>query len=141
MGDNVLVPMDGSEFALRALERAIAEAKSRGATIHLLRVIPPIDDYGMVPAYITREHRQLMVQRANDVLAEALRRVRRARVPCETHVLWGEIAPTIVRAARRLKCGSIVMGTRGRGATTMLLVGSVANKVVHLAKVPVTLVK
>ena len=141
MKPNLLVPMDGSPFSRHALEHALAEAKRRGGVVHVLRVVPPIDDYGMVPAYITREHRRMMAQTARASLDPALARARAARVACEAHVVWGEVAATIVRAARRLKCGAIVMGTHGRGAAGSLVMGSVATKVVHLAKVPVTLVK
>ena len=56
-------------------------------------------------------------------------------------MLFGEAGETLADAARRLKCGSIVMGTRGQGAVGNLVLGSVATRVVHLAKVPVTLVK
>ena len=128
MNANLLVPMDGSLFSRHALDHALAQAKRRGGAVHVLRIVPPIDDYGMVPAYITGEHRRMMAESAREALDPALARARAARVPCEAHVLWGEIAPTIVRAARRFKCAGIVMG-------------SVATKVVHLAKVPVTLVK
>lgn len=142
MSPNVLVPFDGSRNALRALEHAIGEARDRRSRIHLLNVELPLDDYGMVKAYLTpREHRQATGERARTVLAPALARLKAARVPHESHVVWGEPAEAIVRTARRLKCPAIVMGTRGMGAAGNLLMGSVANKVVHLAKVPVTLVK
>lgn len=47
----------------------------------------------------------------------------------------------IARAARRLKCESIVMGTRGMGTIGNLFLGSVATRVIHLARIPVTLIK
>jgi nucleotide-binding universal stress UspA family protein len=141
MNASLLVPMDGSPFSRRALDHALSEAKRCGGSVHVLRVVPPIDDYGMVPAYITKEHRREMAERAREALDPALARARAAGVACEPHVLQGEIAPTIVRAARRLKCGGIVMGTHGRGTAACLVLGSVATKVVHLAKLPVTLVK
>ena len=53
----------------------------------------------------------------------------------------GPAAPAILAEARRRKPEAIVMGTRGEGAVGNLMLGSVATKVVHLAKVPVTLVK
>jgi nucleotide-binding universal stress UspA family protein len=80
-------------------------------------------------------------QRAAALLATAAAHLERERVPHETHVAWGEAAACIARAARRLKCGSIVMGTRGMGAFGNLLLGSTATKLVHLSSVPVTLVK
>ena len=53
----------------------------------------------------------------------------------------GEPATEIVRVAQEKGVDQIVMGTHGRGAVGSLLMGSVAQRVMHLAKVPVVLVK
>jgi nucleotide-binding universal stress UspA family protein len=138
----ILVPIDGSACALRALDHAIDQARVAPAEIHLLNVEAPLDHYGMVPAYLSkRAHREATSRRAKSLLAPAVDRVEAARIPFAVHVAWGEPGEAIVAAARRQRCGRIVMGTRGMGATRNLLLGSVANKVVHGAKVPVTLVK
>ena len=47
----------------------------------------------------------------------------------------------IADSAEREGCDAIVMGTRGMGSIGSLMLGSVATKVVHLTKLPVTLVK
>jgi nucleotide-binding universal stress UspA family protein len=47
----------------------------------------------------------------------------------------------IAEVGRQENCDAIVMGTRGMGAVSGLVLGSVATKVIHLADVPVTLVK
>jgi nucleotide-binding universal stress UspA family protein len=57
------------------------------------------------------------------------------------HVLIGEPALKIDRVARSERVDAIIMGTRGMGALGNLALGSTATKVVHLAEVPVTLVK
>jgi nucleotide-binding universal stress UspA family protein len=138
----ILVPVDGSKDALRALDYAVKQARRLKAAVHVLNVQPPPESYGVVPAYLSgREHRALALQHAQSILAQAAGRLRGARVECSTHVAHGEIAPAIVRAARRLGCDSIVMGTRGRGAIGNFLLGSIATKVIHLARIPVTLVK
>jgi nucleotide-binding universal stress UspA family protein len=49
----------------------------------------------------------------------------------------GHVAKTIVEAARDHQAGVIVLGSRGRGDLTALLLGSVADKVIHLADRPV----
>ena len=138
---NVLVPIDGSRDALRALDHAIASTRP-DATIHVLNVELLLDEYGMVPAYLSKErHRQLTAERARQVVAPAVARLKRARRKHEAHIVWGDPAEAIVRNARRLKCAGIVMGTRGMGLLGTVVLGSVAFKVVHLAKIPVTLVK
>jgi nucleotide-binding universal stress UspA family protein len=138
----ILVPFDGSASARRALEHAIGLAKSDPSTVHVINVELPLDEYGMVPAYLPeKKHHRLTAQRAAALLAPAAARLEKEGVAHETHVAWGEAAACIARAAKRLKCGSIVMGTRGMGAVGNLLFGSTATKLVRLSPVPVTLVK
>ena len=64
-----------------------------------------------------------------------------AGISHDAHVEIGQPAQTISDFATRYHCGMIVIGTRGHGAIDSMVVGSVANKVVHLSKVPVLLVK
>lgn len=138
----LLVPVDGSENSFRALDYAVSQSRYCPVTLHLLNVEPPLDDYGMVRAHLSRQqHSRLMRERAKAILKRAATRVRSPRVACRTHVVVGDVAATIAGAARRYRCESIVMGTRGMGRLANLLLGSVASKVVHLARMPVTLVK
>jgi nucleotide-binding universal stress UspA family protein len=96
----------------------------------------------MIPAYLSKgKHRELMRVRGQAALAPAIAKLKRAGVRHVTHGVYGDTADMIVRAARRLRCDSIVMGTRGMGAVGSLFIGSVANRVIHLATTPVTLVK
>lgn len=138
----LLVPVDGSKNSLRALKYAAAQSRHCPVTLHIVNVEPPLDDYGMVRAYISRrQYEMVAMARAGRILARATGRVPRARVRCSTHAVIGNTPAVIADLARRLKCDSIVMGTRGMTALGNLVLGSVASKVVHLASVPVTLVK
>jgi nucleotide-binding universal stress UspA family protein len=137
----LLVPVDGSKCSLRALKYAAAQSRYGPVILHLLNTRPPRDDYGMVGAHMTaQQHRKAAMASAQETLKRAAAAVA-PRVRSRTHAVIGDAATTIVGAARRLGCESIVMGTHGRGALGILLLGSVATKVVHLANVPVTLVK
>jgi nucleotide-binding universal stress UspA family protein len=53
----------------------------------------------------------------------------------------GSPAETIAKVAREQGCDGIVMGTRGLGAVSSVLLGSVSSRVLHLSDLPVTLVK
>ena len=64
-----------------------------------------------------------------------------ASVACAPLVRIGSAATEIIAYAVEHDCDAIVMGTRGMSAIGSLVMGSVAQKVVHLAPVPVTLVK
>jgi nucleotide-binding universal stress UspA family protein len=57
------------------------------------------------------------------------------------HVSVGPVGETIAAYAKEKHCSHIVMGTRGLGAVSGMVLGSVATKVIHLTDVPVTLVK
>jgi len=134
--------VDGSKNALRAVAYAIKQAKRARNEVHLLNVQPLLENYGTVPAYLSKQkHHALTTQHGKAILKPAAERLERAGVAHSIHVVHGDTAPTIARTARRLKCDSIVMGTRGLGAVGNLLLGSVATKVIHLTKIPVTLVK
>ena len=138
----ILVPVDGSSNSLRAVAYAASQSQYGPVTVHLLHVEPQRDDYGMVRVYVSKQQYSRMTKaRAGRILARAAKPLRAAKVPCRAHAAVGEVAPMIVATARRLKCESIVMGTRGMGSLASLFLGSVATKVVHLARVPVTLVK
>lgn len=138
----ILVPVDGSKSALRATDHAIAQAKRFRAQVHLLNVQLLPDTFRTVREYLAvAPNREHTTKRAEAILKPALARLRRARVPHHAHIIYGDVAPAIVRAASRLKCDSIIMGTRGLGAVGSLLLGSIASKVIHFAKTPVTLIK
>ncbi len=112
----ILVPFDGSNNSMRAVDYAIAQYEHGPVTIHILNVEPPLDDYGMVRSYLSRQqHTKAMKARADGILRRAVRRVGAARVHCKTHAAIGDVAATIAAMARRLRCESIVMGTRGMG--------------------------
>ena len=138
----ILVPIDGSKTALRAIGHAITQAKRIRAHVHLLNVQLLPDIYRTEHEYLAVAlNRQLTTRRAEAILKPAVARLQRAHVPHTVHIVYGDIAPSIARAVRRLKCDSIVMGTRGLGPIGGLLLGSVATKVIHLVKTPITLVK
>ena len=138
----ILVPVDGSQAALRALKHAAAIAAHGKGEVQLLNVQPILPMYGMVRAYMrVPQYKAARATLARQALAGAERLLARAKIKHRAHVMYGEPGETIADAARELKCRMIVMGTRGQGAVGNLLLGSVATKVIHLAKVPVTLVK
>jgi nucleotide-binding universal stress UspA family protein len=141
--NRLLVPFDGSGGAQRALRHAIALAKAAGNTsLHLLHVHEEPRIYGEIAVYVpARKMKALQRRHCEAILAQAERAVRRAGVAYAAEALTGPVAPTIARRARRLGCAAIVMGTKGMTAIGNLVMGSIATKVVHLSRIPVTLVR
>lgn len=133
----LIVPMDGSDCALRALKFACSRFLQGGYTsLIVLHVQPPLPSSRFVTPGMIREYHEHASQEA---LAKAVRMARKLRVPAVFSTALALPAVAIVGAAR--KGDEIVMGTRGMGAVAGLVMGSVAQKVVNLASVPVTLLK
>jgi nucleotide-binding universal stress UspA family protein len=139
----LLVPYDGSQSAERALRHALELAAALDkAELHLVHVHESVLSYGRAAAYIPAGELEAdMHKKSEALLKPALERVAAAGVPHRSAVLHGAPAQAIVGYAEDHGCDGIVMGTQGTGAISTLLLGSVATKVMHLAKVPVTLVK
>jgi len=139
----LLVPVDGSENSMRALRHAISRAKTNGAiSIHVVSAHEEPIVFGEVAVYVSKEKiDELQRKQSEGVLEPVMRELAAAGVPHTKEILVGPIAQTIAKRADELGCDGIVMGTRGMSAMGGLLLGSVAMKVVHAAKVPVTLVK
>jgi nucleotide-binding universal stress UspA family protein len=87
------------------------------------------------------EAKELHRKHGEDILRPFIETAKRARVTFSSQVLIGDIPQSIVSCAETLGCDGIVMGTRGMGSILNLIAGSVATKVIHLTKLPVTLVK
>jgi nucleotide-binding universal stress UspA family protein len=142
MTQTLLVPIDGSEHALRALDWLIAHVPQWKDTprIHLLTVQPSL--HGDIsrfvnPAQIQDYHRE----EGERHLAPAIARMQAAGLEPLMHVRVGESAEVIQAFASEHACDQIIIGTRGHSGLTGLLLGSVATKLAHLSSVPVTLVR
>lgn len=140
----ILVPADGSAPSNRAVAQAISLACDKhDAEIILVNVQSPetLDVSDISAVMSLAADRELAARRSRKALRKAIGLCRRAQVKFETRAELGPVAETIDRLARRLHADQIVMGSRGLGAVGRLVLGSVATKVVHLARIPVTLVK
>lgn len=139
----VLLPVDGSESAVRATRKLIETAGwcKEQPKIDLLAVHLPVPRFPNMGAVVSEE----MIERyyADECaarLAPSKAILDKAGVQYSTHALVGPIAETIVDQAG--KCGSnvIYMGTRGMTALSNMVLGSVATRVLHLAQIPVVLI-
>jgi len=140
----ILVPVDGSAPANRAVAYAAALARDQADALVILVNVqsPETLDVSDVTAVISREaDRKEAAAQSRKALRKAIAICRQAPIACETHAALGPIAETIDRLARQLDADQIVMGTRGMRGLRRLFVGSVATKVAQLARIPVTLIK
>lgn len=136
---NILVPMDGSPGALRALKHAASRRNRDGLThVVVLNVQSALPASRHVSRRMIAEYQ---AARAESELKAARAFIAARKLDAECYLRTGEVASTIVAVARETGCGEIVMGSRGLGRVAGLVLGSVATKVIHLSPVPVTLVK
>lgn len=139
----ILIPVDGSENALRAV-RHVLDTRQWYATpvaAHLINVQLPVAS-GAVKMFISKDQLQEYYEEEGKAALQAAKDlVHSAGIECHARVGIGDIASTIASFASSEGCDLIVMGTRGMGAVGNIVLGSVATKVIHLAKLPVQLVR
>lgn len=138
----VLLPVDGSKHAFEAALFLIDLNKPLNGQleVHVLNVEPhpiPWQTHGMEPEAI-QEH---LVARAHIAVNPVLGALQEAGITHQCHIKQGNTAEIIVASAEEIGCDTIAMGTRGLGSVASLTLGSVTNKVLHLAKVPVICIK
>jgi nucleotide-binding universal stress UspA family protein len=137
----VLVPVDGSPASLRALDFAIEMmGQNPDASLVLLNV-QHISAMELTGAEMGSDWQEAASQASAKALKEAIGKAEAAGINFKSIVRTGQTAEAIAQAAHDEGVGHIVMGTRGLGSIQGLLLGSVAMKVIHLAEVPITLLK
>ncbi len=139
MFERILLAADGSSHAKRAQEYARDLALRDDATVIVVYAFPS------VPMHLGEPMKEDLIARHVDVgrriAAEAADALRDAGVDVITEVLQGPPADAILRVAQGRDVDLIVMGTRGHGELTSLLVGSVSHRVLAHSAVPVLVLK
>lgn len=139
MFEKMLVATDGSADAAEALKYAGDLAMRDDAQVVVVHA------FESVPSYLGEPMRdQIMerhVSRARDLASEATQVLQSRGVSTEVEVLEGPPADAILRVADTRGVDLIVMGSRGRGAMTSLLLGSVSHRVLAHAHAPVLIVR
>ena len=142
MGEHILVPYDGSPLSQRALERAIT--KHPDDRVSVLYVIDPMlavyeAEAEGLPAASTWHDR--MTERADEICADAIERAGEHDCTITTATEIGRPARTIVAYAEEHGIDHIIMGSHGREGVSRLVLGSVAERVMRHAPIPVTVVR
>jgi nucleotide-binding universal stress UspA family protein len=141
----LLVPLDGSADSGLALTPAIAVAKATGATLVLARVTTPMPapiidpTVGIVPPIPLLTDEEAEKETAAYLTAQA-DRLRSTGLTVEWVTRTGEAARTLVALAHEADVDIVVMATQALHGAARLMLGSVADEVVHHAERPVLLV-
>lgn len=136
--ENLLVATDGSEGATRAAQHGLSLAAALGAAVHLLSVVDD-DSLGLDVRSVTGSENERAASDAVDDLADEADA--RGVTDVVRHVEHGSPVETILECVEEYDVDAVVMGTTGRRGTDRILLGSVAEKTVRAAPVPVITVR
>lgn len=145
MFQHILVPVDGSETSMKAVAKAAGLAKVFGSAVTVLYVIDPYPFTGVGAdfAYGQSQYLSAATAEANAALDVAKQAITEAGV-ATVHTLVGEghaVHDGIVRALQTCGGDLIVMGSHGRRGLEKLVLGSVTQRVLGVAHVPVLVVR
>ena len=141
MYKRVLIPLDGSASAEQALPHAIAQARHFQAELILLRVVEPFPHARGLSLGDLRRIEQQASTWANEYLERFALDVRQQGIPVQAVIIGGRPHVEIPQYAETNQVDLIVMSTRGQSGLSRWLMGSVADRVVRGATVPVLLVR
>jgi nucleotide-binding universal stress UspA family protein/predicted transcriptional regulator len=143
----LLVPLDGSEFGEAALPLAESLARARGLELVLARIVP-WPSYlmsGGSSDYLAPDLYEQLISgeqdTANDYLATVSQRLVGQGLSVETVMRQGTAAENLLDLADELGVFAVAMATHGRGGMKRLVLGSVAEQLIHQATVPILLVR
>ena len=140
MFKKILLATDGSLDAEEALKYARDLALCDNAQVIVVHAVPP------VPGYLGEPGREQFIShnvaQGEQVADHAAEKLRKAGVDdVVVEVLEGPPADAVLRVAETRQCDLVVMGSRGHGELTSLLLGSVSHRVLAHAHVPVLVVR
>jgi nucleotide-binding universal stress UspA family protein len=151
---DILVAVDGSPHAERALEEAIELARSTGASLTLVTVAPELSEWSLegaglpppvnpaagvpLPADLAQQREQVIRQH-HRILDRAKTRVPEG-VKASAVLLEGRVGEAIIERIRAAGHDLVAMGSRGRGELRSMVLGSVSHEVLHESPVPVLIV-
>jgi nucleotide-binding universal stress UspA family protein len=141
MYKRILVPLDGSKLAEQALPHAVVQAEQSGADIVLLRVLGPLPEPIMARRKSVRSAEAASARLAEDYLESVAAGLREQGLATQTTIMEGKPYVEIIRFAEEHQIDLIVMSTRGYSGLSRWLLGSVADRVVRGATVPLLLVQ
>ena len=141
MLSKILVPVDGSDNSLRALDYAIFLAKSTGAGVTAMHVIesPPtiyIESQKLLDDIMAKYRTE-----SGKILDKCKQNAEKSGVKIETVIAEGDAASNITGYTEKEAFDLIVIGSRGLGKFKEMVLGSVSNKVLHHSKASVLIVK
>lgn len=141
MYKKILIPLDGSELAKKALDHAEKLAKAFDAEMILFQIVPLLPIYGapelVTPFVLDEKQREAAERYLTNLVEELKKKGFNATAEVKTGM---QVAAEIIDFAKERGVDLIVMSTHGHSGITRWVLGSVAHKVLTRAETPVLLV-
>ena len=140
----ILLPIDRSELSQQSFSYAkkIAEnIKSKLVIIYVVDLLSYSPSYNSIEAARFIPDKDFLERETNEILEKAKAYFDGSGVEVETKILWGSPSDKIIDYAEDENFDFIIMNTQGMSASKRFVIGSVANKVVKHATVPVMIVR
>jgi nucleotide-binding universal stress UspA family protein len=146
MFQHILLPLDGSEIAEQALPPALKLAAQFDAQITLLRVVQPpyVATHISGSAYgeVIGSLRRIAYEEGIGYLKDQQIKMREQGCQARIHLVEGDdVAGIILNLIQTLEIDTVVMSTHGRGGISRWVYGSVADKLLRAANVPILLIR
>jgi len=140
----ILLAVDGSKYSLDAVDNMIEHADwyREKPAVELLTVHLPVPKLPRMNLVVGKNQIERYYREEGEAMqAGAKKKLDAAGIRYNASIQVGPIAETIVAHAKKARCDLIFIGTHGRSAAANMLLGSIATKVLHIAAVPVLLVR
>ena len=134
----ILVCLDGSNNANRALSHACEFAKNYDSTLFLIYVV---DKSIGLDFFDRSEYLKLLREYGKKVLEKAQNIAQKNTLKAKPVLKEGNVSKEILQFSKNEQINLIVVGSKGLGATLRFLLGSVSNKIANQAPCPVLIIK
>ena len=139
MFENILVAVDGSKHSDAAFDVALDIAQKYGSQLFVLHVFQGGTGGGTLVSSTDEDDNRSIGQQVLDSYEETAKE--RGLQNVEMLLQEGDAAKRIMETANEIKCGLLILGSRGKGGFKDLLLGSVSHKVTSHADCPVLIAK
>lgn len=147
MYTHIMVPLDGSELAECVLPQVVSIATGCGVPkVSLVRAVPPLKIYssefeGTIAIAEMQKIEDQSIASARQYLEKKAQELRKDGINPQISVMFGNVLDALTDFAEKNKVDLIVIATHGRSGISRFVWGSVADRILRTAKVPVLMVR
>lgn len=155
MFKRILVPLDGSRFASKAIRYAEAIARQFDSEVILLQIIKPATPVpaetnmagsvtpssGKYILQIAYEENKRNEKRAKLYLSRKIREIRKNGIKTAYQVMIGDISESIIHYAKKNHFDLVIMTTHGKGGLKRAILGSITDEVIRKSGNPVLTIR